>query len=200
MISVDQEGDAASMPREMKLYPYTSQWNERYRMIKEELESLMRGHEIQIEHFGSTSVIDMPSKNIIDVMLILDDLTIIDALVHEFMRRSYIAKGENGIPGRRYFYQLDSDGINHLVHLHCYEKDHPKVLEELMFRNYLRTNSDAFNRYYNVKVLAESKHRFDPIGYTNEKGACIQELMKEAKLYYAHVKHYRELIDISKKG
>jgi GrpB-like predicted nucleotidyltransferase (UPF0157 family) len=187
--------DEMIMKREMKLYPYTNQWHERFESIKLNFKTLMMDHNIHIEHFGSTSVVGMPSKNIIDVMMIVDDLKTIDDLESEFVHQSYIPKGEHGIFGRRYFYQLDSDGINHLVHIHCYEKNHPKVLEELMFRNYLRIHRHAFNRYVEVKTLAEKKYRFDPVGYTNEKDEIICELMKEAKRYYAHVKHYTELLD-----
>jgi len=87
--------------------------------------------------------------------------------------------------GRRYFQKFHSDGINHTQHIHCYEKNNQAAIDELMFRDYLNINNEAFDTYMNVKIEASKKHRYSPLGYTEFKTDCVNGIMKQAKMYFA---------------
>ncbi|HFZ9624924.1 GrpB family protein, partial [Streptococcus agalactiae] len=71
------------------------------------------------------------------------------------------------------------DKINHLVHLHFYEKEDPKGLQELQFRDYLIENKTAFDRYLAVKVEASKKYKDMPEAYQNHKSTVIDAINKE---------------------
>lgn len=64
--------------REMKLEPYNNKWLEHYQEIKEELIRIYNGIELECHHFVSTSILGMPSKPIIDVLVFVNDINMVD--------------------------------------------------------------------------------------------------------------------------
>ncbi|EGJ27674.1 GrpB family protein [Streptococcus porcinus] len=165
--------------REMKLELYNNKWPEQYQEIKEELTKLLSGLELECHHFGSTSIKGMASKPIIDVLIFVNTISMVDTYNDSMLQAGYVAKGENGISGRKYFVKYAKDKINHLVHLHFYEKGDPKGLQELRFRDYLTENKTAFNRYLEVKVEASKKYKDKPEAYQNHKSTVIDDINKE---------------------
>ena len=172
------------MQREMILVPYDSKWANQFEQIKNRLSVVFGELALDIQHFGSTSIIGMSAKPIIDVMVIVKDITQVDGLNNKMREFGYIAKGENGVTGRRYYQMFALDGINHTQHIHCYEKENPHAIDELMFRDYLRVDRISFNEYQNIKKEAAEKYRFSPQEYTDYKLECVERIMKKAKTYY----------------
>ena len=169
------------MKRQMKIVPYNSHWDEQYSEIKEILLNIFKDNVSDIQHFGSTAIKGMPSKPIIDVMVIVKDISKVDDFNSAMVAAGYNPRGENGIAGRRYFQKIASDGITHLEHIHCYETTNPHVRDELLFRDYLRVNKDAFEKYKTIKLEASEKHRFEPEKYSEFKSQCVNEILKTAK-------------------
>ena len=174
------------MKREMLLVPYDGGWAEQFEEIKAELTAIFGELAVDIQHFGSTAVKGMRAKPIIDVMVIVNDISAVDTLNERMKTAEYVAKGENGIEGRRYFQKFAADGVNHTQHIHCYEKDNPHAADELMFRDYLSENKEAFDAYLKVKTEAAEKFRFSPSEYTDYKTACIKEIMEKAKQFFSN--------------
>ncbi len=172
------------MKREMKIVPYNSEWNEQYREIQTFLSKIFKDIVVDIQHFGSTAVEGMPAKPIIDVMVIVTDISKVDAYNAKMIEAGYVPRGENGIVGRRYFQKFATDGINHLEHIHCYESNNPHASDELMFRDYLKINQEAFEKYKTIKLESSEKYRFSPAEYTEYKSQCVNEILEEAKIYY----------------
>nr|WP_246447891.1 GrpB family protein [Streptococcus pacificus] len=135
---------------------------------------------VAVHHFGSTAIVGMSAKPTIDVLVIVNKIEKIDYYNKQLEKLGYIAKGENGIPGRRYFEKYASGTITHLVHLHFYQEGNHKAIEELRFRDFLRNNQDAFERYLDIKKEASQLYRYLPDQYQNHKSAVIKELIKKA--------------------
>lgn len=169
------------MKREMKIVPYSNQWDEQYNEIKAILLDIYKDNVIDIQHFGSTAIKGMPSKPIIDVMVIVKDISKVDEFNADMVAAGYNPRGENGIVGRRYFQKIASDGITHLEHIHCYEATNPHVADELLFRDYLRVNKDAFEKYKKIKLEASEKYRFEPEKYSEYKSQCVNEILEKAR-------------------
>ena len=172
------------MQREMIIVPYDKTWKEKFESAKQNLFNIFGNLVIDIEHFGSTSIVGMSAKPIIDIMVFVSDINEVDNYNDRMKSLGYVPKGENGMKGRRYFQKFDDDGVNHVEHIHCYEKNNIHALEELMFRDFLKINQKAFDNYKAIKYEASKKYRYSPSEYTNYKTECINKIMKEAKLYY----------------
>lgn len=173
------------MSREMIIVPYDNSWKNQFENIKITLSKIFCDFAIDIQHFGSTSIIGMSAKPIIDVMVIVTDINKVDTLNGKMREMGYIPKGENGVSGRRYFQMFDMDGINHTQHIHCYEKENQNAINDLMFKEYLNIDKEAFEEYKAIKLEASQKYRFSPLEYTEYKSACVNAIMKKAQQFFA---------------
>ena len=172
------------MAREIAVVPYDERWPGLFEQEKTALECIFRELIVEIHHFGSTSVAGMSAKPIIDVMVIVKNINEVDAYQKTMAEAGYTSRGENGIPGRRYFVRLEDDGENHKTHIHMYELGSPHTVEELMFRDFLRIDREAFLQYEAIKKEAARRHRFSPGAYVDAKTGCVMELMARARAYY----------------
>jgi GrpB-like predicted nucleotidyltransferase (UPF0157 family) len=169
------------MAREMIVVPYDYKWPDQYNHEKEILIEILDKLIINIEHFGSTSIKGMSAKPIIDVMIIVADITQVDQYSKVMTEHGFIPKGENGIPGRRYFVRYIDDGENHAAHIHIYERNNPHVADELLFRDFLANDQESFDEYERVKVAAAEKYRYSPLQYTDAKHECVMKIMQKLK-------------------
>ena len=169
------------MAREMRVVPYDDSWPAQFEVIREALTGIFGSLAVAIHHIGSTAVPGMRAKPIIDVLIIVSSAQAVDALNSHMMAAGYLPRGENGIPGRRYFVMLAEDGENHLQHIHCYEPDNPHVATELHFRDILRTDKAAFQSYERVKMEAAEKFRFSPSEYEAYKSDCVESILRKTQ-------------------
>jgi GrpB-like predicted nucleotidyltransferase (UPF0157 family) len=93
-------------------------------------------------------------------------------------RRGYDAKGEYGLPGRRYFRKIE--GSRHLVHLHCYQSGNPEIIRHLAFRDYLRAHPDVANEYAELKLKLVETHPNSLNDYMDGKDVFVKRVEKLA--------------------
>ncbi len=92
----------------------------------------------------------------------------------------FIAKGENGIAGRRYF---QKGGIKRSHHLHIFERGNQHAINHLRFRNYLRSNEQAVLEYSAIKKQAALACDNDPVIYMQLKGSFISQTLSITSTY-----------------
>jgi Uncharacterized conserved protein len=173
------------MSREMIVVPYNDNWESMYEEEKKLLLDIFNDLIIDIQHFGSTSIKGINAKPIIDILIIVKDINQIDKCNNVMNRHGYIAEGENGIEGRRYFVKLTPDNSgNHTHHIHIYQEGNQHISDELMFRDYLRIDNEALKEYERVKIEASLRFRYSPEEYVEEKNDCIMRIMDKAKKYF----------------
>lgn len=175
------------MPREMSVVPYNDLWAEMYQREKILLSSIFGNLIIDIQHFGSTAVKGLSAKPIIDIMIVVNDIVQIEEFISTMQQYAYIARGENGIVGRRYFVKLDPENCDiHTHHLHIYQNGNSHISDELMFRDYLRINNKALKEYEKVKINASLKFTYSPREYSDAKTDCVLRIMDKAKAYFTN--------------
>lgn len=173
------------MARAMDVVEYTENWNIQFENEKQILLNIMKDIILEVHHFGSTSVRGLIAKPIIDIMAFVKNIEDVDKYNECMEKEGYISKGENGEVGRRYFVKMKDDNSgNHLVHIHIYYKGHKKALDELTFRDYLRINADAREKYAICKLKLSQQYYYEPSKYTNGKSQCILEILNEAKTHF----------------
>ena len=171
------------MGRKIFVETYNENWIADYRRSEVTLKNIFNNHLIDMQHIGSTSIVGLASKPTIDILIIVKDIEAIDELNELMEAQGFIARGEAGISGRRYFYKtLVGDVFIETHHIHVYGEGNPKYQEELLFRDYLRTNKSAMKEYEALKVTLSEKHRDSPKLYTDAKGSFIQKTIKMARL------------------
>jgi len=166
------------MSRKIEVVPYDPSWVRKYETEAEKLIKLFGYHLMEIHHIGSTAIPDMAAKPTIDILGVVKDIEAVDEMDQAMQEIGYQPKGENGIPGRRYFQKIV--GEVHVFHVHTFEDGHPEIHRLLNFRDYLRAHPDAASEYQALKVYLAAKFTFEPDKYTEGKNALIQQIDQRA--------------------
>lgn len=132
---------------------------------------------IEIHHIGSTSVKGLPAKPVIDIMPVVKDIARVDDFNTAMIDIGYEAKGENGLPGRRFF---QKGGSARTHHIHFYGIDNPEIDRHLAFRNYLRTHPDVLKKYGNLKEELSQRFPDNIDAYIRGKEQLISKMEKKA--------------------
>jgi len=160
---------------------YDIAWQSAFEKIKGEIEEAIGDLIIGIEHVGSTSVEGMSAKPCIDMDVIIRDYSVFDEIVRRLGTAGYIHEGDLGIKDREAFKYSDK---SHLMMHHLYVC--PQYAEELRrhitFRDFLRSNPEAVQKYSLIKEKAAELFPNDIDGYIEYKSPCIEELYKECGL------------------
>ncbi len=132
-----------------------------------------------IEHVGSTAVLGLGAKPIIDIMIAVRTLAEGERCIRPLERLGYEYKGEMGIPGRLYF-RKPSDGIRrHQIHM--VELGSDVWQRHILVRDYLRRHPREAQAYYELKVRLAAKFRTDREGYTEAKSEFIEAALARAR-------------------
>jgi len=163
--------------RTVIVVPYDAQWPEMFEAESLLIKTLLDGVVKDVHHIGSTSVPGLSAKPVIDILLEVSDINELDTYNPEMARAGYIARGENGIPGRRYFTK-GGDQRSHQVH--AFAVGDIQILKHLAFRDYLIKNKGISIAYAKVKRSAAFLSRNDAERYSALKASFIEHHLRLA--------------------
>lgn len=174
---------------EISIVPYDSAWPK----IFEDEAAFLRNELPQtiikrIEHFGSTAVVGLSAKPIIDMLVEVTSLEetkkqvvpILEAEGYEYFWRP--AFGDDGPPYYAWFIKRNAEG-KRTHHIHMVEAD-SLLWDRLYFRDYLRKFPAEAKRYDELKRKLSVEHPNDRVKYTEEKSSYILAVTEKAKEYY----------------
>ena len=167
--------------RNIVVVPYDEKWKLRFEEIAGELRAALGELALSIEHVGSTSVPGLAAKPIIDIDVVIEDESKLQAVIGALAKIGYQYEGNLGIPGREAF---GYEGKTHLMEHHLYvcPKDSPELRRHLSFRDYLRGHPEAVLEYSRIKAEAARLFPHDIDGYINHKGTLIEKIYREIGL------------------
>lgn len=160
------------MARIIEVVPHDPQWAELYRLESALLIQALGSNVVAVHHAGSTAIPGIFAKPTIDILMEVQEIDVVDGLSAQMILLGYENRGEQGIPGRRYF--LKKENERHLYHLHIFKHDHPEVTRMLAFRDYLVANPELAQAYSQLKLGLAEEFRFDPDQYTDGKSDFIR--------------------------
>lgn len=167
----------SKMPQHIVVTEYNPQWSKMFDAEATKVKILGENC-IAIYHIGSTSVVGLAAKPIIDIMPIVHNLEDVDKVSSEFEKIGYEYMGEFGIKGRRY---LRKGGDERTHQIHIFSKDNAIDIERhLAVRDYLRTHKDICDKYAALKKELAKKYPYDIDGYCDGKDEFIKQLECEA--------------------
>ncbi len=141
-----------------------------------------------IEHVGSTAVPSLTAKPIIDIGITLTSLE--DALkcITPLLKLGYQCLGEYGIPGRIFFRRLTDaplpgqtqSGVARTHYVHMYQRDHDEFVQQILFRNYIRSHPETARAYEQEKRRLAHEHS-DMNEYATAKSEFVQGILARAR-------------------
>jgi len=157
--------------------PYDEAWNAAFEKIKSEIESAVGDLIVAVEHVGSTSVAGLSAKPCIDIDVVIEDYSAFDAVVQRLEKAGYIYEGDLGIKDREAFKYTDKPHLqkHHLYVCPAYSRE---LHRHVAFRDFLRANAEAAEKYGRTKERAAQLFPDDIEKYMEYKSKCIEELYK----------------------
>lgn len=172
-------GDEIGLHRRLvRIVPYHPKWAEHFRSERELLLQVMGQTALDIRHIGSTSIVGMPAKPIVDILVGLQMLSLVELFVDDLNRIGYQDRGNGDEPGRRYFVKGSEEGRTH--HLNFCELNGMFWTRHIVFRDYLEKHSDVANQYAALKRELAAKFANDRRAYTNGKGKFVLSVLNLA--------------------
>ena len=156
-------------------------YQDNYPMIYEEeknnLLNIYQDKIRNIEHVGSTSIKDIKSKPIIDIMIETDDLN----NFKEFTESSVIGENYNvryGSATPDYLVRrVENDTVK--AYIHVYQTGDINAKRLVLFRDYLNTHEDERKRYEDLKIDLYHKYKNDRNKYVLGKVDYINSVIEK---------------------
>ena len=153
------------MPRSVTLVPHSSDLATRAEALMVNLRVAAPGMLLGLHHIGSTAVPGLPAKPVIDLLGEVADLAAVDAAQAVLEGLGWRWRGENGVPGRRYFTRDDPDTGERMAHLHIHASGDAMIPWHLAFRDRLRTEPATAAAYEAEKVRCAALNPHDSAAY-----------------------------------
>ena len=141
----------------------------------------------RIEHFGSTAVLGLSTKPIIDILVEVTSLQqtrkrIVPLLRFEGYEYLWRPARDDQPPYYAWFIKRNPLGVR-THHIHMVEHD-SELWDRLYFRDYLRAFPDEAARYDKLKRSLANAFPRDRVVYTERKTEYITSITKRAKEFF----------------
>lgn len=137
-------------------------WRDEFRAIGQRLRDKLGDLALRIDHIGSTSVIDLAAKDVIDIQITVSDLDDCSEFCEAMLGNGFIQRGdihEDHIPigaseehsewRKRYFREPEGEKR---THIHVREAGRANQQYAILFRDYLRADEVSRQLYQQVKT------------------------------------------------
>lgn len=173
-------GVSVPMPRirTVQILPHDPAWHLEFESVRTALRLVLGAAATAIHHIGSTSVPGLCAKPVIDVLVEATDLRALDEAAPGLEAIGYEARGEHGIPGRRYFSR--PAGAGPTVHVHAFRSGSPEVVRHLRFRDHLRSHPEDAAAYGLLKQELARRFAQDRDAYQTRKAGFISDVVARA--------------------
>lgn len=141
--------------------------------------------EMVLSHIGSTAVPGLLAKPIVDILLEISETADPENYKRRLIQAGWLCMSEQAEPVLRISFNrgYTPEGFaDRVYHLHLRRRgDH----NELYFRDYLRTHSEAAEEYAKLKRRLFPTYEHDRDGYTQAKTEFVERYTVEAKRIFA---------------
>lgn len=162
---------------------YNPEWAQRFQEVRQRIEEALRNDLYEdIAHTGSSSVEGLPAKDIIDVDLVMKDITDEGAYVKPLEAAGFrFLLREPHWYQHRFFVSSWPNAYN--VNLHVWGLDSPEAARHRIFRDWLRKTPADLQLY--AKVKRDAADQTNAAGetleeYNNRKQQTIRDILNRA--------------------
>jgi len=154
-------------------------WPDQFLAESSAIEKVLHPLKPRIEHFGSTAIPNLPAKPIIDILIVIEDVSVWPQLIEPLSSLDYVYWAENPRKDRMFFVKgMPPFGSRRSHHVHVRT---PEDLSELVFRDWLREQPADVARYATLKRRLAKQFKTDREAYTGAKGEFIEQILKHGK-------------------
>lgn len=131
-----------------------------------------------VEHIGSSCVVDLLAKPIVDLAVGLAPDQVIDPVRARLEGDGWISRGDAGENGGQILV-LEDEPLHRVAHAHVVPFGGRQWRDYLRLRDVLRTSGEAREQYAAEKRRLIDEHGHDRIAYTDGKTDVVRCLLRE---------------------
>ncbi len=162
----------------VKVVLYQKQWAKEFEREKERLLAVCGEMIVAIEHIGSTSVPGLAAKPIIDIAIGIKRFKDTKKLVSVLRELNYHFYKDFQ---RQRLFVANGPDEKQTHYLHVMRYNGAKWKTDQLFRNYLRTHSEAVEEYSKLKQRLAKTYSNDRQSYADNKNVFIQAVIAKAQ-------------------
>lgn len=155
--------------------PYDPVWTENFREFAAQIWPAVKDFALSVEHVGSTSVPGLAAKPVIDIDVIIPDMTFLGRAVQRLGSLGYEHRGNLGIQDREAFKKAKP---NFAHNLYVCPKDSISLRNHLCLRETLRADPKLRDEYAKLKFLLAAKFPDSIDDYIEGKSEFILGILK----------------------
>ena len=169
------------MSHPIRLNEYNPKWVEIFEKECKLLQDNIGKYILRIDHIGSTSIVGLIAKPIIDILIGVRNIQDAEKCIPilEKLGYQYVPDFEDELPERRYF-RKPKIGFRKF-HIHMAEISSYFWKRQIFFRDYLRAHSDKCKEYALLKKQLATKFKNNRSLYTDSKSDFINSILDLAE-------------------
>ena len=140
---------------------------------------------VAVHHIGSTAIVGIDAKPIVDLMPVVRSLGEFDGAAHAVEALGYRVWGEYGIDGRRYCTVNDPRSNRREVQAHVFAVGSAHIARHLAFRDYMNAHPPQARAYHDEKHRCRALFPDDSHAYSDAKGAWVRAAEQRAVAWAA---------------
>jgi GrpB-like predicted nucleotidyltransferase (UPF0157 family) len=170
--------------KKVTIEEYDPNWALEFEKLKSVFQKHLDSLIMDIQHVGSTAVVGMPAKPVLDIDIIIENETFLQPVIEKLTALGYHHRGDLGIKGREAFKRLNdqtpNDGLERIWqthHIYVCPKDNLALKNHIQFRDFLKTNPQIAIEYGVLKK--ELAKKYDSVLYTEKKTDFILSILEK---------------------
>lgn len=148
--------------------------------LRDEVAAVLKGEAEGVEHIGSSSVVDLLAKPIVDLAVGLSAQHDVVAVRGRLEESGWIYRGDAGDNGGHVLV-LEARPWYRVAHIHVVQHRGSQWRDYLRLRDFLRRNIGACERYESAKVRLVDELGDDREAYTDAKAEVVRSLLREVE-------------------
>jgi len=163
----------------VELVAYRPEWAEAFREERIRLGRALSRLRCRVEHVGSTAVPGLLAKPILDIAVGIAAGQAVEGVIAALRGLSYEYRGDAGAEGGHVLVR-GPEPLVRTHHVHVVDLGGAQWTSYLRFRDLLRRDPDARERYSTAKAALARRSPADREAYTASKDAIVHRLLAEA--------------------
>ena len=166
----------------VELCDHDKAWEQNAAQTIEKLKTVFGNAATDIQHVGSTSIINIKAKPIIDIAVAVNNFDEVMKLVPALEQSGFIHHRHN-VAGDMFFVCGNENTYIRTHHIHVVKSGSKKWRNYINFRNYLNSKPDVAKEYEALKLRLMSEYKTDRSAYTDDKVDFITYILRKAQMW-----------------
>lgn len=165
--------------RKYTLQEYDLNWQNKFDEIKIHLSHVFKKKAIKIEHVGSTSIVGMKAKSLIDILVVIKKIESFDEEKEKMISAGYEWGDEYIGPNTLIFYKIAKDGSK-TENIHVCEQGSCHEKRFLVMRAFFRAFPEKAKEYSELKEKNFNLYQDNYPAYREAKDAFLGRIELES--------------------